>query len=97
MEETFFLALQNHKKNNFQAAEDLYNKILKKNPNHFDTIYQLSKLFAQTERYNLAKSMLDKAINIKPDYAKARNNLGIILTKLNEHQKAIECFKSYSN
>ena len=39
MEETFVLALQNHKKNNLEAAEDLYNKILKKDPNHFESIY----------------------------------------------------------
>ena len=31
--ETFDLAVQNHKKNNLQAAEKLYKEILKKNPN----------------------------------------------------------------
>ena len=31
--ETFNLAVQNHKKNNLQAAEKLYKEILKTNPN----------------------------------------------------------------
>ena len=31
--ETFNLAVQNHKKNNLQAAEKLYKEILKKNSN----------------------------------------------------------------
>ena len=39
IEETFAAASQNHQKNNFQIAEKLYNEILKKNPNHFETIY----------------------------------------------------------
>ncbi len=93
MEETFALAFQNHKKNNFQTAENLYKKILKKNPDHFETTYYLSKLFAQTQRFNLAKPMLEKAIQLKPDYAKAHNNLGIVFTKLRENQKAINSFK----
>ena len=66
MEETFVLALQNHKKNNLEAAEDLYNKILKKDPNHFESIYNLSKLLAQTKRFNLAKPLLYKATKLKP-------------------------------
>ena len=73
MEENFVLALQNHRKNNFQDAESLYNEILKKNPNHFDTIYNLSKLLAQTKRFSLAKPLLYKATKLKPDYAKAHN------------------------
>ena len=93
MEENFVLALQNHRKNNLQDAENLYNEILKKNPNHFDTIYNLSKLLAQTKRFSLAKTLLYKATKLKPDYAKAHNNLGIILTKLREDQKAITSFK----
>ena len=31
--ETFDLAVQNHKKNNLQAAKKLYKEILKTNPN----------------------------------------------------------------
>ena len=93
MEETFVLALQNHKKNNLQVAENLYNKILKIDPNHFKSIYNLSKLLAQTKRFNLAKPLLYKATKLKPNYEKAHNNLGIILTKLKEEQKAINCFE----
>ena len=38
-EETFALAIENHKKNNFQIAENLYKKALKINPNHFESTY----------------------------------------------------------
>ena len=39
IEETFALAVENQKKNNFQIAENLYKEALKTNPNHFKSIY----------------------------------------------------------
>ena len=38
IKETFVSALQNHKKNNFKTAENLYKKILKVNTDHFESI-----------------------------------------------------------
>ena len=92
-EETFALAVQNHKKNNLQVAENLYNKTLKKNPNHFEAIYYLGTLLAQTKRFDLAKPLLHKAIQIQPNYAMAHNNLGVVLKELGEHQKAISSYE----
>ena len=34
--ETFALALQNHKKNNLQAAEQLYREIIETEPDHIE-------------------------------------------------------------
>jgi len=36
-EEIFALAVQNHQKNNLKVAENFYNEILKKYPNHAGT------------------------------------------------------------
>ena len=63
----FNSALQNHKKNNFKIAEDLYKEILKTNPNHFGSIFYLGSLLVQTKNFDLAKSLLMKAIKIEPD------------------------------
>ena len=91
-EETFALAIENHKKNNLQIAENLYKEILKTNPNHFESIYYLGTLLAFTRRFDLAKQLLHKAIQIQPNHAKAHNNLGVVLKELGEHQKAISYF-----
>ena len=64
-EEIFALAVQNHQKNNLKVAENFYNEILKTNPNHFESIYYLGILLAQTKRFDLAKTLLHKAIKIK--------------------------------
>ena len=92
-EETFALAVQNHKKNNFQIAENLYKETLKTNPNHFESIYYLGTLLVQTKRFDLAKPLLHKATQIQPNYAKAHNNLGNVLKKLGENQKAMTSYK----
>ena len=92
-EETFALAVENQKKNNFQIAENLYKEILKTNPNHFKSIFYLGTLLAQTKKFNLAKLLLHKAIQIQPNYAIAYNNLGNVLKELGEHQKAISSYE----
>ena len=87
-EETFALAIENHKKNNFQVAENLYKEVLKINPNHFEAIYYLGTLLAQTKRYDFAKSLLHKAIQIQPNYVDAHYNLGVALQELGKTSKS---------
>ena len=49
VEESLTLAIQNHKKSNFEIAQNLYEKILKTNPDHFKVIFLLGTLSAQTK------------------------------------------------
>ena len=93
IEETFAAASQNHQKNNFQIAEKLYNEILKKNPNHFQSNFLLGTLSAQTKKFDIAKQLLNKAIKIDPNYMEAHNNLGNVLKELREFQNAIICYE----
>ena len=107
-EEIFTLAVQNHQKNNLKVAENFYNEILKTNPNHFESIYYLGILLAQTKRFDLAKTLLYKAIKIKNNkeipfslenpkrnilYIEAHNNLANVLKELGEHQQAISYYE----
>jgi len=91
IKETFASAVQNHQKNLFKIAENLYQEILKINPNHFGSIFYLGTLLVQTQRFELAKSLLYKATQINPNYAAAHNNLGATLKELGEYQNAINC------
>ena len=85
IEETFDTAYQNHKKKFFKIAENLYKEVLKTNPNHFRSIFYLGTLLVQTQRFGLAKPLLYKATQIKPNYAAAHNNLGATLKELGEY------------
>ena len=91
--ETFDLAVQNHQKNNLQIAENLYKEILKTNPDQFESIFGLGTLLGQTKRFDLAKPLLQKAIQIQPNYATAHSNLGMVLQELGEQQKAMSSYE----
>ena len=93
IKETFASAVQNHQKNFFKIAENLYKEILKINPNHFGSIFYLGTLLVQTQRLELAKSLLYKATQINPNYAAAHNNLGVVFQEFKEFQKAKDCFE----
>ena len=92
-EETFALAVQNHKKNNLQVAENLYNETLKTNPNHVDAHNNLGIVLNELGEHQKAMSCYEKAIQIQPNFVNAHNNLGAVYFELGEHQKAIGCYK----
>ncbi len=89
----FTVASQNHQKNNFKVAKNLYKKILKINPNHFESIFYLGVLLLESNNFDRAKQLFQKAIRIQPNYAPAHNNLGIIFNALEEAQKAISSYQ----
>ena len=67
IEETFALAVENHKKNNLQVAESLYKKILKTNPNSAGVHNNLGMMYKELEEYQKAINCYEKAIQIDPD------------------------------
>ena len=93
LNETLTLAYQNHKKNNLDIAEGLYEKVLKIDPNHFETVFLLGSLLSQSKNFDRGKALLYKASRINPNSAKVQNNLGMVLEKLNEFEESINCYK----
>ena len=91
--ETFNLAYKNHEKNFFKKAENLYKKILNIDSNHFESIFLLGTLYAQTKKFNEALQFLSKAKNIQPNNADVHNNLGGVLKELENYEKAISCYE----
>ena len=78
IKETFASALQNHQRKNFKVAESLYKEILKTKPNHFESVFYLGALLVQTKNFYKAKQLLQKAIQIQPNFVATHNNLGIV-------------------
>ena len=93
LEETFTLAYQKHKENDFKEAKNLYKKILELHPKHFETIFLLGSLSLQTNNLIRAKKLLRNASVINPKHSQTHNNLGIVLKKLGERIEAINCFE----
>tara|TARA_Y100000590_G_scaffold466174_1_gene640720 strand:- start:8761 stop:10611 length:1851 start_codon:yes stop_codon:yes gene_type:complete len=91
IEKTFELAVENHKKNNFQIAEKFYKEILEINPSHFKSIFLLGTLSITVKNFDKAVELLHQSISIQPDHAQSHCNLGVVYKELGETEKA----KSY--
>ena len=91
--ETFSLAVQNHKKNNLQAAKKLYKEILKTNPNFSGAHNNLGNVLHELGEFQKAVNCYEKAIQIQPNYANAHYNLGSVLHELGQFQKAVSCYE----
>ena len=89
IEKIYASAVENHKKNNFKIAEELYKKVLKTYPQHFDSIFLLGTLAVQLGQFDIAEKLFQKAIQIKPNHANVNYNLGIVLKKKGENKKAV--------
>ena len=91
--EIFNLAIQNHKENKLEEAQNLYDQVLKINPKHSEAINNLGVIFLNLKKYQKALDCFKKVIEINPNYANAHNNLGIIFKELKDYQKAKSCFE----
>ena len=93
IQETFDLAVKNHRENKIDFAQELYNQVLKIEPNHTGANNNLGLIFQKLGENQKAKECYEKAIKINPNYLIALNNLGVIFKDLGENQKAKECYE----
>ena len=93
IDETFNSAVKNHQENKTDIAEDLYNQVLKIDPNHANAHNNLGVIYQNSGEAEKAKKCYEKAIEINSNYANAHNNLGVMFANLSELQKAKNCFE----
>ena len=55
LEETFNLAFKNHQENKTDIAQELYNQVLKIDPNHSQALNNLAVIFTNSKEYQKAK------------------------------------------
>ena len=89
--EVFKLAIENHQKNNLTQAQNLYNEVLKRKPNHTGAYNNLGMISFNLGDYQKATNYFEKSIEINPNSAHAHNNLGIISIEEGKMQKAKSC------
>ena len=93
IKEKFAIAIQNQQINNFEIAINLYNEILKIEPNFIEAHNNLGVSFKALGEDQKAISCYEKAIQIDPNLLQAQFNLGNIFKTLGEDQKAISCYE----
>jgi len=89
----FDLASENFEKNNFKISQNLYQDILRINPKHPESYFNLGLIFQKFREFNKAKESYEKAIKIKPNYLDAYNNLGLTFKALDDLKNAKYCYE----
>ena len=89
----FNLATEWLAKNDVNKAEKLYYEVLKIDPNHTNSLYNLGLIFQQIGQSDKAKTYYEKIIEINPNHTNALNSLGIIFYEIREYEKAKKYYK----
>ena len=88
----YLLGLSSIKLENFDDAENYFNKLilLNKNPENF---YVLGNIQKKLKKFDNAIISFEKAIKINSNFTEAYNNLGSTQKSLNKYQEAIVNYK----
>ncbi|MFK8050775.1 MAG: sulfotransferase [Halioglobus sp.] len=71
-------------------AEPLVREVLKSNPADVSAMRLLADIGIKVNRYQDAKNLLERALELAPDYALARNNYAVVLMRRQELSEALE-------
>jgi protein O-GlcNAc transferase len=93
----FSEAQEHHHARRFAEAKKIYIQILEVIPEHPDVLNLLGTAVAQSGKSKEAIGYLHRAVNLRPDLALFRVNLGVILQDLHEFDRAKECYEKAIN
>ena len=77
-----------YKNGQIKMAEELCQKIKKKDPNNYENLNLLSIILFQKKIYDQSIYLIKKSLKINPNQAETNNNLGIMLIKLKKLREA---------
>jgi len=86
-------AIKHHRAGNLQQAEDLYKKILKKQPENVDVLHMLGVVYSDLGNYELAIKHIKKALHYNPTNYHAYYNLGNAFRDNRQPEEAIESYQ----
>lgn len=87
-------ALQLHRAGRLEQAEDIYCKVLKKEPRHPDALHLYGLLLHQRGRHREAAQHIERAIGIRPGIAGFHNSCGEAYRALGERDQARRCYET---
>lgn len=85
-------AIAYHQSGDLAKAQAGYKKVLKKRPNHFETLHRLAVCEHQSGDAQSAERLLKRALLVDPQSVAARCHLGLVLSALQRPEEALACF-----
>lgn len=92
MSTEFQAAFALHQRGELLSAQTLYEKVLKKQPRHFDALHLLGAIAAQRGRPKRALELFERAISVNGGYAEAHFNRGVVLQQLGRLEPALASY-----
>jgi protein O-GlcNAc transferase len=93
VQQSYDQAVQHHQSGRLLEAEQLYQQILKQNPNHAGAMHYLGVIALQTGRTDAAVDLIAQALALNPKYDAAHTNLGNALRKQGRLDAAIAAYR----
>jgi tetratricopeptide (TPR) repeat protein len=81
-----------HQAGRLAEAENAYNQVLAKHPDHFDSLHLLGIVFHQRGDHARALRHIDLALKINPNHIVALNNRGIACRELKRFEEALASY-----
>ncbi len=81
------------KSDDMRRAEDIYRRILKRDPNHVEAARLLARIAADKDHFGDAEVFLRHAASLAPDYARLWVDLANVLKELHKFEESLECAK----
>lgn len=89
----FKKAARKHESGDLAAARTLYKRILKKHPDHIDSLYMYGTLCAEQNDLKTARTYLLRAAELAPLSPLIHNNLGNVYLKSGQYGLAADCYR----
>ena len=86
------LAAEHQKEGRLEEAERLYRRVLRENPRNVDALRLLALIALKTEHADDAEILLQRAIEIAPDFNQALVDLGRLRKDQDRYAEALDCF-----
>jgi predicted O-linked N-acetylglucosamine transferase (SPINDLY family) len=93
-DQVFALALQHHRAGRLAEAERSYREVLRREPEHADSLHLLGVIALQAGNLEIALALVQRAAALRPDAAVCRNNLGQVLERLERYDEAARCYEA---
>ena len=93
LQQAFEEGLQLHQSGRLSDAEKAYRRVLQADPEHSDAVHFLGIVAMQTGNLLPALDLVEQSIDLRPDGAIYRNNLGQILERLDRSDEAAAAYR----
>ena len=87
LDQALSLGIKHHTTGKLNEAEDIYQQILRPQPNHPTALHNLGLIAHQVGKNDIGLELIQKALSIKEDYAEAHSNLSVIFLQLGKLKK----------